>query len=146
MLSYIFSRLIGHTLLSIILGAIWGSVIGFVVGAIRQRIEDTLYVSIVGSFLGCILICIAPPVSTPGSLESWGMGGGLGSLSVLVSLVLITLGGIAGSLIASTFGFRLFLKFQTKWFVGIISGAYIVMAISLGYGYLQYCSPSISYC
>jgi hypothetical protein len=148
MLVYIFLRLITHTFLSIIFAVLLGSVIGFVVGAIRRRIQDTLYVSIVGSFLGSMLVCIAPPVSTPGSLESWGMGGGLGSLSVLVTLMLIALGGIAGSLIVSIFGFRLFLKLKTKWFLWIISGIYITMAISLGYGHLMYCSSSVpsSYC
>lgn len=145
MLSHIISRLIVHTIISGILGGILGSVMGFVVGAIRQRIKDTVYVSRVGAFLGCLLVSIFPPISSPGSLETWGMAGGLGSLQVVITIILIALGGLAGSFIASTFGFGLFLKARQKLFVWVFSGTYILLAIALWYGYLQSCTSSISY-
>ncbi|MBD2745030.1 hypothetical protein [Coleofasciculus sp. FACHB-1120] len=146
MLPYIFSGLIGHTIVSLFLGGVLGSVIGFVIGAIRQRMDDTVSVSIVGSFLGCLLMCTVPPIFNPGTLNIGGGSGGLGYLHVLASIVLITLGGCFGSLIASTFGFRFFLNLPTKRLVWMLGGVYILMAISLSYSYLQYCSPSISYC
>ncbi|BAY35959.1 hypothetical protein NIES2111_02780 [Nostoc sp. NIES-2111] len=148
MIAFIFSRLIGHTFFSILFAVIFGSIIGLVIGAIRRRIQDTIYVSIVGSFLGSILVCITPPITTPGSLESWGGGGGLGSLVVLMTTIFIAFGGIVSSFITSTFAFRWFIKLKTKWFLWIIGGLYMMMVISLIYNHLMYCSSSIpsSFC
>ncbi|BCL36817.1 hypothetical protein [Nostoc sp. MS1] len=144
MIAFIFSRLIGHTFLSIFVAVIFGSIIGLVVGAIRRRIQDTIYVSIVGSFLGSILVCIIPPITTPGSLEGWGVGSGLGSIVVLFTFFFIALGGIVGSFITTTFAFGWFLKLKTKWFLWIVGGLYMMMLISLIYNHLMYCSSSIS--
>uniref|UniRef100_B8HTE7 Uncharacterized protein n=1 Tax=Cyanothece sp. (strain PCC 7425 / ATCC 29141) TaxID=395961 RepID=B8HTE7_CYAP4 len=146
MLAYVLLRLTYQTTLSLILAALVGSGIGVGVGAIRRRVQETVYVSRVGAFLGSILVCSVPPVSVPGALESWGSGGGLGSLGVLVCLFLVALGSIVGSLITSILGFKLVLKLGRKWLTWIIAGVYIFMVISLVHGYLQYCSPSLSYC
>ncbi len=146
MLAFVLSRLFTHTLLSGILGAILGAAIGVVAGALRRSISGASAVSIRGAFVGCLLACISPLICTPGSLESWGTAGGLGSLSVLVSLALIALGGLIGGLAASTFGYRWVMTMKPRLFAWIMSGIYILMAGSLAHGYLRYCFAGSSYC
>lgn len=146
MLAFIFSRLLAHTFISGILGVILGSVVGVIAGAIRRSIPDTFVASCMGAFLGCILVCITPWVAAPGTLETWGQGGGLGSLVVLMTLAFIALGGLVGSLVTSTFGYRWVCQLKLTSFQWILAGIYLLMIVSLAYGYRQGCSPSLSYC
>jgi hypothetical protein len=105
-----------------------------------------MYSAIIGAFLGSLCTCIASPGSQPGSLEAWGSGGGLGSLSVIFSVALIVLGAIIGAILASTLGFKAILGLDGKalgWTTAVIMMA---MSISLYWGYKNYCFPGSSWC
>jgi hypothetical protein len=143
---FVLTRLIRNAILSGITGFTFGSAIGYGVGAIRRRIEDTVYVSIVGAIAGSLCVCSAPPVSRPGSFESWGSGGGLGSLAVILSVVFLALGSIVGALLASTLGFKAILKLDRKGLGGVAIALFAMMSIALYQGYRDYCFPRINYC
>lgn len=143
---FVLTRLIRNAIISGILGFISGSVIGYGIGAMRRRIEDTVYVAIVGAIAGSLCICLVPPVAQPGSLESWGNGGGLGSMVVILSIGLIALGGIIGALLASTIGFRTILKLNGKNLGWSAIGILIVMSIVLYRAYNNYCFPKSTFC
>jgi hypothetical protein len=143
---YGLSRLLLNTVISGMVALLVGSGVGTLVGAMRRRMADTLYITILGAFLGCLVACLIPTVSIPGALQSWGAAGGLGSLSVLVVLFFIVLGGLAGSIMASTFGFKLMTKLSFKVLAWMLVGIYILMTISLYQGYVFYCFPGSEYC
>lgn len=143
---FVLTRLIRNAIISGIIGVVVGSAIGWMVGAIRQRIDDSVYSATIGAFAGSLFVCIASPGSQPGSLEAWGAGGGLGSISVIFSVLLIALGGTAGALLASTFAFGLILKLDTKALGFATAMLLVAMAIALYKGYRDYCFPGSSWC
>ena len=109
--------------------------------------QETLYVARVGAFVGGLCACISPLGSQPGTLESWGDGGGLGSLVVIATIMAITLIGLLSALLASTVGFQAILKLSPKWLVWGVFGLFGVMVFSLYQGYVVYCfSGSSSFC
>lgn len=146
MFTYILSRLLLHTFMSLFFSCLIGALIGAVVGAIRRQIQDTINVGIAAYFLGSLLVCSVPPLTVPGSLETWGVGGGLGSIQVIFMVIFTILGGVVVSLIATTFGFKFFSKVLEKWILWILITIYVLMLILLYYSHLTTCQPSISYC
>jgi hypothetical protein len=84
----------------------------------------------------------------PGSLESWGVAAGLGSLSVLMCIFFIGLGGIVMSLMVSTFEFRWLMTIRPQRFLWVMLGTYVLLVLSLGVNYQDFCTdvPSSSYC
>jgi hypothetical protein len=143
---FVSTRLIRNAISSGIMGFVFGSAIGCLVGAIRQRIKDSVYSATIGAFVGSLCTCIASPGSQPGSLEAWGAGGGLGSLSVIFSIVMIALGGIVGALLASTLDFKVILKLNSKALGCTEVVIFVAMAIALYRGYRDYCFPESSFC
>jgi hypothetical protein len=152
MLNYILSAYIFGTLFSGILAGIVGSIIGLIVGVIRKKIRLTILTTIVGCFVGIMWICIIPLYGTPGVMQGWGMGGGLGSLAPLMMMIgLGSIGALTGAITGSTFGFRFLqslLVNQKK--LGILIGiVYLVVALSILLSFSVSCinsSPADWYC
>ncbi len=152
MINYILSALFFGTLFSGILAVIFGSIIGLIVGAIRKNIEIRILTAIIGCFVGIMWICIIPLYGIPGNIQGWGMGGGLGSLLPMMTMIgLGSIGALTGGIAGSTFGLR-FLQslLENKRKLGILIGiVYLVVALSILLNFSVACinsTPADWYC
>ncbi|WP_144439290.1 hypothetical protein [Geminocystis sp. NIES-3708] len=147
MLNYILSAWFFGTFFSGILAVIVGLIIGLIVGTIRKSIKTTIYTTIVGCFVGIMWICIIPLYGTPGNIQGWGMGGGLGSLAPLMTMIgLGSIGALTGGITGATFGFSFFQSLlinQHK--LGILIGiVYLVVALCIFLSFSVACINSNS--
>lgn len=132
MLRYILLAWFVSTIISTILAVTIGSLVGVIVGAIKKRMRKTIFPSILGSFVGVMWICMIPLYASPGIMQGWGMGGGLGSLAPMLGVITLgPTGALTGGITGSTVGFRFVQTLSVKRLVAMMGIVYLVVAASI---------------
>ncbi|GAA6620404.1 hypothetical protein [Scytonema sp. NUACC26] len=148
--NYILPNLIISTILGVIISLAIGSIIGLIVGLIKRCINQIMTPAIFGCFFGTMLVCMMPTYSVPGLVQSWGKGGGLGSLPVLFMMIILApIGGIFGAIGGSTFGLKFFQRLTNRKLLILLAATYILMAISIYVSFSLICGkPTLAqwYC
>ncbi|KAF3889654.1 MULTISPECIES: hypothetical protein [Nostocales] len=148
--NYIVPNLFASTIFGIFISVAIGLVVGLIIGAIKHRINKTMIPAILGSFFGTMLICMMPTYSVPGLVQSWGKGGGLGSLPVLFMMVsLAPIGGILGAVVGSTYKQKFFQTLTSQKLLIMLIATYTLMAVCIYASFSLSCAkPTVSqwYC